>query len=370
MNKPSPVPKLENSVQPFVTVIMPVRDEATFIERSLGALLAQDYDCNRMEIIVVDGMSADGTREAVRQIIDQENTTKKNNGSSHRLVLADNPSRIVPPALNIGLRQARGEIIIRVDGHCDVGPDYVRRCVETLGRVDADCVGGPIRTVGKTPIAQAIALAQSSSFGVGGVAFRMRSDRGCYVDTLAFGAYRREIFHEIGEFDEELVRNQDDEFNYRLIHHGGKIWLDPSICSVYYSRASLSGLWKQYFQYGFWKVRVLQKHPLQMHLRQFVPPVFVAVLLLSLLASPFTMAGRLVFGLAAISYALANLAASVLTARKGGWRLLKYLPFVFLSLHVAYGTGFLTGFIRFCNRWSDRGRKWEGSGQVYSTKEN
>lgn len=330
---------------------MPVCDEVAFIERSVGSVLAQDYDRQRMEILVVDGMSTDGTREIVDQTIEREKPSQGKNGASPSLTLLDNPSRIVPPALNIGLRHARGEIIIRVDGHCEVPPDYVRRCVETLNRVDADCVGGKIITIGKTRTAKAIALAQSSRFGVGAASFRSGIDSPRYVDTLAFGAYRREVFQRIGAFDEELVRNQDDEFNFRLIHRGGKIWLDPSILSIYYSRASLRRLWTQYFQYGLWKVRVMQKHTRQMSLRHFVPPTAVAGLflgaLLGVLSPPIFYLWLALLSL----YALASIGASIGASCRGGWAYVGLLPVAFITLHLSYGVGFLVGLVRFWNRW-------------------
>ncbi len=156
---------------------------------------------------------------------------------------------------------------------------YVRRCVEHLLAGGVEAVGGPIETVGETDEAQAIALAMSSWFGVGGSGFRTVKDRATLVETVAFPAYTRQTVQRIGPFDEELVRNQDDEYNYRLLKHGGRILLSPDIRSRYYSRSSLRSLWRQYYQYGFWKVRVMQKHPRQMRWRQFVPPAFVATML-------------------------------------------------------------------------------------------
>jgi succinoglycan biosynthesis protein ExoA len=341
-----------------VTVIMPIRNEAAFIERSLGSVIAQDYPGQLMEIIVVDGMSDDGTREIVRNLIDREqNKSRKGEvqeqaspGAEPFLIL-DNPSRIAPFAFNIGLKRAGGDVIVRVDGHCEIPPDYVSRCVDELIKSGADCAGGLIKTVGETLAAECIGVAQSSLFGVGGAAFRTGQTSPGLTDTLAFGAYRRSVFERHGTFDVEFVRNQDDEFNYRVLHAGGKIWLDPSIEAIYYSRGSLSGLWKQYFQYGFWKVRVLQKHPLQMRLRQFVPPVFVGLVLLSALAAPVLPAfAYLGLGLIAL-YAIALVAASVLTARRVGWHSVMIVPLAFVALHWGYGLGFLTGLLKSWNRW-------------------
>ncbi len=322
---------------PLVSVIMPVRNEAAYIERSLGAVLAQDYPADRLEILVVDGLSDDGTREAVLA----HAATRPN------LRLLDNPASIVPPGLNIGIRQARGEIVVRVDGHCEIAPDYVRLCVEHLlaGHEGApvEAVGGPIETVGETDEAQAIALAMSSWFGVGGSAFRTIKDRPLLVETVAFPAYRRATLQRLGPFDEELVRNQDDEYNYRLLKSGGRVLLSPDIRSRYYSRSSLRSLWRQYYQYGYWKVRVMQKHPRQMRLRQFAPPAFVAGLLgsaaLGMVWSPF----RWLLGVVLALYTAANVVASFAPGRAHAPRLLIIHPI----LHLSYGLGFLVGLARF-----------------------
>jgi succinoglycan biosynthesis protein ExoA len=332
------------SKQPFVTVVMPVRNEAAFIAQSLGATLAQDYPPERVEIIVADGMSTDGTREIVTSLQAQH----------ARLRLVDNTGRIAPTGLNAALRLARGEIIVRVDGHCEIAPDYVRRCVECLRREKVEGVGGPIETVGETTTARAIAAAMSSSFGVGGSAFRTVKDRRMLVDSVAFPAYTRRAIERAGLFDEELVRNQDDEYNYRLRALGGRLLLAPEIRARYYSRGTLASLRHQYFQYGYWKVRVMQKHPRQMSARQFAPPLFAAALLILGVLSPVFAAARLALAAIACAYVAANLCASVLTARKNGWRLLPLLPATFATLHLAYGFGFLKGLIKFWNRWRDQ----------------
>jgi len=360
---------------PFVTVLMPIRNEAAFIERSLKAVLSQDYPPEKMEVLVIDGMSNDGTREIVLQIIESlkgaKNSRNLETERSHSadgrslttdthepssiscpsISLLDNPAKIVPTALNIGLKHARGDVIIRVDGHCEIAPDYVRRCVEVLQETGADCVGGTMVTVGETWAAKAIALAQSSPFGVGGVAFRTGRKQGGYVDTVAFGAYRREVFERIGDFDEELVRNQDDEFNFRLIQAGGKIWLDPSIRSVYYSRASLKSLWRQYFQYGFYKVRVIQKRKAIPSWRHLVPATFALGLVGSVLLAAVTAQPLWLLSVAG-PYALANILASIWTARRD-WKTLPLLPIAFATLHLSYGIGFLWGLWCWRDRWKE-----------------
>ncbi len=329
---------------PFVTLIMPIRNEAAFIARGLGAVLAQDYPAERMEVLVVDGLSTDGTREIVQAL----------QARHPHLRLLDNPGRIVPTGLNLALGQARGEIIVRVDGHCEIAPDYVRRCVECLRQEEVAGVGGPIETIGETRAARAIACAMSSSFGVGGAAFRTIKDRRMLVETVAFPAYTRRAIERAGQFDEELVRNQDDEYNYRLLKLGCRLLLAPEIRARYYSRNSFRSLWRQYFQYGYWKVRVMQKHPRQMRTRQFAPPVFVAALVSALALAPFSVTGRLLLLLLLGPYALANLAAALVAARRGGLGLLPLLLLAHPTLHLAYGSGFLVGLLKFWRRWGER----------------
>jgi len=326
---------------PPVSVIMPIRNEAAFIERSLGAVLAQDYPADRLHVMVVDGMSDDGTREMVERMAQ---------GRSN-LCLLDNPRRVMPSAANIGIQQAQGEVIVLVGGHTVIAPDYIRRCVNALAITDAACVGGVMNTVGQNDVAQSIALAQASFFGVGDASFRIGTETAKYVDTVAFGAYRRHVFNEIGLFDEELVRNQDDEFNYRLRAAGGKIWLDPAIRSTYYARATLRSLWRQYFQYGYWKVRVFQKVPGSARFRHGVPPLFALAVVGGLLPAIAVPAWRPAYLGGLAFYLLVNLIVSISIAARHGWSHLPRLPLVFAVLHLAYGIGFWAGMVRFGPPW-------------------
>ena len=333
----------ESKTLPFVSVIMPVRNEAGFITRSLDCVLDQDYPPERLEVIVADGRSTDATRELVESW----------QAEHPNLQLVDNPGQIAPTGLNAALARARGEVIVRVDGHCEIAPDYVRNCVKHLREDGVEGVGGPLETIGTTPMAEAIAAAMSSPFGVGGSAFRTVKDRTMLTDTVAFPAYTRAAIERAGLFDEELVRNQDDEYNYRLRKLGGRILLATDVQARYYSRSSLRSLFKQYFQYGYWKVRVLQKHPRQMSLRQFIPPLFVASLVVALLLATLFAWGWLILAAVGGSYLVANLMASLITAARGNLRQLFLLPPVFLALHLSYGAGFLLGLVKFAPRWSD-----------------
>jgi succinoglycan biosynthesis protein ExoA len=337
---------------PFVTIILPVRNEARFLTRSLGSVLSQEYPVARMEVIVADGMSTDETREIVESLQRQY----------PHLRLIDNPGLIVSTGLNAALLQARGEIIIRVDGHCEIERDYVQCCVRHLLEDGFDGVGGPLETIGETPIAKVIALAMASHFGVGNSAFRTARKTTDLADTIAFPAYTRAIIERAGPYDEVLVRNQDDDYNYRLRAMRAKILLAADVRSRYYSRGSLRSLGKQYFQYGYWKVRVMQKQPLQMRVRQFVPPLFVAALLLSSLAAPFTSVARWIVGLIVTSYVASNLFASAVTAWKKRLRFPWALPIAFAVIHLAYGFGFLLGLVAFTRHWKDSSRNQHSVG--------
>jgi succinoglycan biosynthesis protein ExoA len=328
---------------PFVTIIMPIKNEQDCIHLSLGAVLSQDYPSDRMEILVVDGMSTDRTYEIIRKIIDE---------SCHPTVqLLENKGKIVPTGLNLAVRQSKGDIIVRVDGHTVISTDYVRQCVLALHRTNADNVGGRMTAIGVTTFGRAVALATSSPFGVGDARFHY-SNQEEWTDTAYMGAWPRRVFEQIGLFDERLVRNQDDEFSYRLRAAGGKILLSPLIKSEYTVRSTPFSLFMQYFQYGYWKVLVLRKHTFQMRPRQFVPPTFTLALCSSFI---FLALGLTWWPLVLIlgSYILANLSVSLYTSAHSGWRYLRLLPTTFAILHLSYGFGFMLGLLRLCWRWND-----------------
>jgi len=341
---------MQNS--PFVSILLPIRNEAAYIERGLLAIAEQDYSTDLLEVLITDGMSTDNTRLLIHDFSALHPQMK--------IQILDNPGKIVPTGINIALSQAKGEIIIRVDGHCIIASDYVSKCVEHIQNDNVDGVGGPMETIGDSTMAKAIAIGMSSSFGVGNSAFRTSSGKTMLADTVPFPAYTRRIIEKAGFYDEELVRNQDDEYNYRIRELGGKILLAEDVRSTYFSRSSVKSLWRQYFQYGYWKVRVLQKHPLQMSPRQFVPPVFVFALFVSF----FVFLSSFIFHLSSFFfyfssfvpslYIIANIIASLWTASKQGWKYLGWLPFIFAILHLSYGAGFLIGLVKFWNRWGDK----------------
>ncbi|MBP6068847.1 MAG: glycosyltransferase family 2 protein [Anaerolineaceae bacterium] len=332
-----------NNFLPFVSLILPIRNEAKHIRGCLESIAQQDFPHEQMEIIIADGLSTDNTKEVVE-------TFKP---SDIPLIWLDNPEKIVPTGLNLAIRQARGDVIIRVDGHTTLASDYVQQCVLALQCSGAENVGGRMNPVGKNTFGKAVALATSSPFGVGGARFHYSTQEE-WVDTVYLGAWPKEVFQKVGLFDEELVRDQDDEFNYRLREAGGKILLIPRINSWYSVRSQPKDLWKQYLQYGFWKVRVFQKHPRQMRWSQFIPPIFVLAVLISLLiAILFSWGWKVPLALAGL-YLLAALIATLLTAARKGWLEVCLLPFTFAILHVSYGSGFLWGLIKFRKRWGDK----------------
>lgn len=324
---------------PLVTVMMPIRNEADFIEKSLGAVLAQDYPPDLLQVIVADGMSTDATRDIIASLqVDYP-----------YLELVDNPGLIVSTGLNAALRVARGEVIVRVDGHTVIARDYVRRCVDELRSSGADNVGGLMVGIGEKPFARAVVLATSSPFGVGGAHFHYSTERRL-VDTVYMGAWKRDVFARIGFFDEELVRNQDDELNYRLAEHGGSILLSPEIKSLYVVRSTPRALASQYFQYGYWKVRVMQKHPRRMRPHHFVPAVFVTALLILGPLALVSRTGRRLLSAFLTTYVLgigAAVAHRALSDEWPGQDVLLRMPFAFSILHVAYGAGFLNGLAKF-----------------------
>lgn len=319
----------------FVSVIMPVYNEAAHIEASVRAVLENDFPAARLEVLIVDGMSSDGTRDVVRELA----------RCDARVKLLDNRKRTVPYALNIGLAASRGDVLIRVDGHAEVAPDYIRRCLEELdAHPECGCVGGAIESVGATATANAISKAMSSPFGVGNARFRLGGTAG-YVDTLAFGAYRREVFERVGRFDEDLTRNQDGEFNFRLRRAGYRIWMSPDIRSRYAVRSSLGKLYRQHYQYGYWKVFVNRKQGAVANYRQLVPVAFVLALILLALAAAWVPVARWALVVLLASYSLGAVGFALLKTRRAG--LLVRMLAAFALLHIGFGLGYLEGLVRF-----------------------
>ena len=321
---------------PTVSVIIPCRNERDHIENSIRSILAQEPPPGGFEVIVADGMSEDGTRDILTRLASED----------QRLHVVENPGCIVSTGLNAAIEVSKGGIIVRMDAHTQCAPDYLCQCMMVLKETRADNVGGPWIAKGTGIVGRAIAAAFESAFAVGGARAHDATYEG-ETDTVYLGCWRRRGLRRIGMFDEELVRNQDDEFNLRLTRAGGKIWQSARIKSWYHARKSLRSLFQQQVQYGYWKVRVIQKHKIPASIRHLIPGCFVLALIVLGLASPwsrFAVWGWI--GLAGL-YLLCTLAASVLTAWRTGWRLFPLLPFVFACYHFGYGYGFLRGFLDF-----------------------
>ena len=320
---------------PLVSVVIPMRNEAAHIDACIDSVLAQDYPADRLEVIVVDGDSDDGSLAVLSRY-------------GARLRVLRNPARIVPTAMNIGIRAVRGEIIARVDAHTILAPSYIRTGVETLQCTGADNVGGPMHAVGGGRVGLAVARAMASRFGIGAYFHFATEDRD--VDTVYMGMYPRTVFERIGLFDEELVRNQDDELNYRLRKAGGRVFVTTRMVSHYQNRQSFKTLARQFFQYGLWKIRVLQKHPRQMSVRQFVPPLFVGTLVASAALAPWCAVAAGLFVVTLAAYAVAVTLATATVAGRD-WRLAPLVGAAFATMHLSWGCGFLLGALRFAARW-------------------
>ncbi|HEU5262199.1 MAG TPA: glycosyltransferase family 2 protein [Gemmatimonadales bacterium] len=316
-----------------VSVIVPCRNEEGYIGRCLESIVNGDYPRDRLEVIVVEGRSDDRTRA----ILDDY-------ASRYRMIrVLDNPRRITPVALNLAIRAARGEILVRMDAHVVYPGNYIRDLVAALQQTGADNVGGVLVTLpaNETAIARAIATAMSHPFGVGNSYFRIGVREPRWVDTVAFFCCRRETFERVGLFDEELARHQDGEFNARLIKRGGRILLVPNVVSYYYARGSLQHVARMYHQYGYFKPLVARKLGRVMSLRQLAPPGLVLALSATAILSPWVHAAFLLFGATAVAYLLAVLGFSISAGRKAGPRGVAALALVFPVMHFRYGLGFL-----------------------------
>lgn len=316
----------------LVTVIMPIRNEEGFIARSLGAVLGQDYPADRLEVIIADGQSDDRTLAVIEAL-----------PGSERVQIVENPRRRQAFGLNLALQRARGEIVIRVDGHTVIAPDYVRQCVRALRETGAVNVGGRMEPRGETRIGRAIAAAGSTRFGVP-TAFHV-SEKPQFTDTVYLGAWPREALLAAGGFDERLRVNEDYELNHRLRRAGGRIFLSPAIRSTYYGRQTLRALARQYVIYGWDRTNTLRLHPGSLKPRQLVAPAFVAALVVGAALAPLGAAPRIAWLAVLALYALADAAASLVVGRRAGWDLLFIAPVVFATMHIAWGLGFWGGIV-------------------------
>jgi len=318
-----------------VSIIIPCRNEKNYISMCIDSFLKQSYPMELMEIVIADGMSDDGTKDILEEYSQKYSNVR----------VIDNKGLSAPKGMNLGIKSSNKDIIIIFGAHAYADKDFVKNNVEYLNKHEIGCAGGPIETVNDNKVGKAISLAMSSPFGVGNALFRY-AQKETYVDTVAFGAYRREVLEQIGYFDEELVRNQDDELNYRVIKEGYKIILSPSIKSTYYGRGSYAKLWKQYYQYGFWKVRVMQKHGKPAAIRHLVPMAFVLTNILGILLGMILKPILYLWLLEVVAYTSTDIYFSAKLSEKSPSIMACMLP-VFPILHLSYGLGFINGIFAF-----------------------
>lgn len=324
------------SKQPLISIICPVYNEADFLPKLLPFL--DEIEPQNKQVILIDGGSRDGSVAIIESFIQEK---------SHWLLL-HNPDKIVPFALNLAIPKAKAPIISRIDAHCDYAPDYFTKILETFNQVEAHAVGGPTRTAFKSPFQEAVAQVISSPLGVGGSKVHQENYCG-YLDSVTFGAWRKEIFDEVGMFDTQLKRNQDDEFHYRLNQHGLKVYQNPEIQLFYYPRNSWKGLFRQYFQYGLYKPLVLKKVSSGLQLRHLIPSGFTLYLaglvILYLLgfifqlpaSSPWALLPLLLYLALCVGSAIKTLASIKSKC---------IMPLLYPTVHLAYGSGFLLGLLK------------------------
>ncbi len=319
-----------------VSIVIPCRNEEKYIGKCIESIVKCDYPKSNLHVFIVDGLSDDNTIDFVNTYCNQYSW----------IHLIANKKKTTPFALNMGINASINcDIIIILGAHAEIYPDYVTNCVNILqSHPEVACVGGILNSISENETTQAISFAMSSLFGVGNAHFRTGTKEG-YVDTVAFGAYRTSIFKEIGLFDEKLIRNQDDEFNYRLLKNGFKIFLSKSIISNYYVRSSFTMLFKQYYQYGFWKVYVNKKHKSITTLRQTIPFLFVAFLVIGSVLSFINLIFATTFLAIIVFYLMLGLSFSIKNSKNINFNLKTLASF--LLLHLGYGLGYWYGIIYF-----------------------
>jgi glycosyltransferase involved in cell wall biosynthesis len=323
-----------------VSIIIPCYNEQSTVRPLLEAIYAQTYPRADLEVVIADGMSTDRTRQEIAAFADSH--------PDLHIAVVDNPKRYIPAALNVALNEAHGELIVRLDAHSWPYPDYVERCVADLETGLGENVGGiwEIRPGAQTWVAKSIAAAASHPLGVGDALYR-HTDKPAYVDTVPFGAFRRELLALVGFFDECLLTNEDYEFNARIRARGGKIWLNPAIRSVYFARSTFGSLAQQYWRYGYWKYRMLKRFPQTVRWRQGLPPLFVLSLLGLGLLGIFWSGFWVLLGVEALLYVSVLAAAGFRSAwkRREGY-LAQGLPLAVSIMHFAWGSGFLWSMIK------------------------
>ncbi|HZQ57305.1 MAG TPA: glycosyltransferase family 2 protein [Acidimicrobiales bacterium] len=313
---------------PEVTIVMPVRNEASTIAIALASALLQQTTFP-FEVVIADGVSDDGTRAIIDEVAEGD----------PRVRVVDNPERGTPQALNVALAAARGTFWVRLDGHSVVPPDYVDRLVGHLRAGECEAAGGVVRALGDTAFGKAVAGAHDSRFGIGNARHHYATETS-EIDHIAHGAYRVDVSRQIGGFDTELVRNQDFDFDFRYRATGARMMIDPGVEFHRRVRETPRSLAKQFYQYGYWKYVVLRRHPASLHVRWLVPPALVTALVGATLMS-WTRAGRLLLVVTASAYAAVLLAGSVTIGRRVGFGLAPRAAVGLAIMHLSWGTGFV-----------------------------
>ncbi len=324
----------------MVSIIIPCRNEEKFIEKCLDSIVLQDYPKESLEVLVVDGMSGDGTRDIIRSYAQE-----------HSFIgLLDNPKKITPCGLNTGIKNAKGEIILWMSAHNRYKKDYISKCIKYQKEYNADNVGGRMVTLPRndTFIGKAIVNVLSHPFGVGNSIFRIGAKKPRWVDTVFGGCYKKEVFDKIGLFNENLARGQDMEFNLRLKRAGLKTLLVPEIVSYYYARSDFKSFYKYNFVNGFWAILPFKFTKIMpVSLRHLIPFIFVLSLMGSGILSFFLPLFRRIFLLIVGLYFLTNIYFSLKIAlKKKNIKYLFMMPIVFASLHTGYGLGSIWGAIK------------------------
>ncbi len=325
---------------PGVSIIVPCYNEEKTIHLLLDSIYTQTWPKSALEVIIADGLSTDRTRQKIQEF-----------QAAHpdlAIRVVDNPRRIIPAALNCALAAASGDYVVRLDGHSQPAADYVERCLADLTGGCGELVGGIwlIRPGSSGWMALSIAEAAAHPLGVGDAFYRYAT-RPAFVDTVPFGAYRRDLIAKVGGFDETLLTNEDYEFNTRVRQSGGRIWLDPAIHSVYYARSSLAALAQQYGRYGYWKYQMLRRYPRTLRWRQALPPVFVLGLIgLALLALLWQPAVWLLLAGVLMYLVVLALAALPPARRNADARLVFGIPLAIAVMHICWGAGFLGSVVK------------------------
>lgn len=321
-----------------VSVIVPCKNEEKFITKVLNSLIDQDYPKENLEILVVDGMSSDGSQNVIKEYEKKYAYIK----------LLENSKSITPAAMNLGIKQARGNIIIKMDAHSVYEKNYISKCIDYLTKYDADNVGGILvtRPGNESIMAKAIARSLSHFFGVGSSPFRKQSTKPRFVDTVAFGCYKKSVFETIGYYDERLVKSSDMELNTRLTRAGGKILLVPEIVAYYYADATIASFLRHNFIDGFWTTYPLAFVPNFLHPRHLLPLFFVAVIVFSLILGVFSsLFLTIAFSVLSIYFFASFVTSFHIAGEKKDGRYFFLMPLAFATRHFGYGIGSLWGLI-------------------------